>query len=79
MNRKLLWILSAIGGVAILLVGLFVWPGLGDDNDSSSTVSDGPTYVVAPVELRTLSDEITVRGEIRRDELQRITSGLMDG
>lgn len=76
MNRKLLWILSAIGGVAVLLVGLFVWPGLGDDNDSSSTVSDGPTYVVAPVELRTLSDEITVRGEIRRDELQRITSGV---
>ncbi|MEE2646042.1 MAG: Calx-beta domain-containing protein [Actinomycetota bacterium] len=76
MNKKLLWILSAIGGVAVLLVGLFVWPGLGDDNDSSSTVSDGPTYVVAPVELRTLSDEITVRGEIRRDELQRITSGV---
>ena len=76
MNKKLLWILSAIGGVAVLLVGLFVWPGLGDDNDSSSSVSDGPTYVVAPVELRTLSDEITVRGEIRRDELQRITSGV---
>ena len=76
MNKKLLWTLSAIGGVAVLLVGLFVWPGLGDDNDSSSTVSDGPTYVVAPVELRTLSDEITVRGEIRRDELQRITSGV---
>ncbi len=76
MNKKLLWILSAIGGVAVLLVGLFVWPGLGDDNDSSSTVSDGPTFVVAPVELRTLSDEITVRGEIRRDELQRITSGV---
>ena len=76
MNKKLLWVLSAIGGVAVLLVGLFVWPGLGDDNDSSSTVSDGPTYVVAPVELRTLSDEITVRGEIRRDELQRITSGV---
>ncbi len=76
MNKKLLWILSAIGGVVVLLVGLFVWPGLGDDNDSSSTVSDGPTFVVAPVELRTLSDEITVRGEIRRDELQRITSGV---
>jgi len=76
MNKKLLWVLSAIGGVAVLLVGLFVWPGLGDDNESSSTVSDGPTYVVAPVELRTLSDEITVRGEIRRDELQRITSGV---
>ena len=56
MNKKLLWILSTIGAVAVLLVGLFVWPGLGGDNDSSSSVSDGPCFVVAPVELRTLSD-----------------------
>jgi len=76
MDKKRLWILSVIGVVAVLLIGLFVWPGLGDDNDSSSSVSDGPTFVVAPVELRTLSDDITVRGEIRRDQLQRITSGV---
>ena len=76
MNKKQIWTLSAIGIVAVLLVGLFVWPGIGSDNDSSSSVSDGPTYVVAPVELRTLSDDITVRGEIRRDQLQRITSGV---
>ena len=76
MNKKQIWTLSSIGIVAVLLVGLFVWPGLGDDNDSSSSVSDGPTFVVAPVELRTLSDDITVRGEIRRDQLQRITSGV---
>ena len=76
MNKKQIWTLSSIGIVAVILVGLFVWPGLGDDNDSSSSVSDGPTFVVAPVELRTLSDDITVRGEIRRDQLQRITSGV---
>ena len=76
MNKKQKWTLSAIGIVAVVLVGLFVWPGIGSDNDSSSSVSDGPTYVVAPVELRTLSDDITVRGEIRRDQLQRITSGV---
>lgn len=76
MNKKQIWTLSAIGIVAVLLVGLFVWPGIGSDNDSSSSVSDGPTFVVAPVELRTLSDDITVRGEIRRDQLQRITSGV---
>ena len=76
MNKKQIWTLSSIGIVAVVLVGLFVWPGLGDDNGSSSSVSDGPTFVVAPVELRTLSDDITVRGEIRRDQLQRITSGV---
>ena len=76
MNKKQIWTLSSIGVVAVVLVGLFVWPGVGGDSDSSSSVNDGPTFVVAPVELRTLSDEITVRGEIRRDQLQRITSGV---
>ena len=76
MNKKQIWTLSSIGVVAVVLVGLFVWPGVGGDSDSSSSVNDGPTFVVAPVELRTLSDDITVRGEIRRDQLQRITSGV---
>ena len=76
MNKKQIWTLCSIGIVAVVLVGLFVWPGVGDDSDSSSSVNDGPTFVVAPVELRTLSDDITVRGEIRRDQLQRITSGV---
>ena len=76
MNKKQIWTLSSIGVIAVVLVGLFVWPGVGGDSDSSSSVNDGPTFVVAPVELRTLSDDITVRGEIRRDQLQRITSGV---
>lgn len=76
MKRKQIWILSCIGVAALLLVGLFVWPGVGSDSNSSSQTKDGPTFVVAPVERRTLSDEITVRGEIRRDQLQRITSGV---
>jgi len=76
MNKKQIWALSSIGVVVVVLVGLFVWPGVGGDSDSSSSVNDGPTFVVAPVELRTLSDDITVRGEIRRDQLQRITSGV---
>ncbi len=54
---------------------MFVWPGTGG-NSNNTQRNDGPTYVVAPVERRTLSDEITVRGEIRRDQLQRITANV---
>lgn len=61
--------------LALVAVGLFVWPGTGGD-ESSSGSSEGPTFVVAEVERRDLADEVTVRGEIRRDELQRITSGI---
>ena len=63
--------------VGLVLAGVFVWPGLGgDDSETNASSQDGPTFVVSPVERRTLVDEITVRGEIRRDELQRITSGI---
>jgi len=77
MKQKQIWIASGIGIIALLLVGLFVWPGTGSDgNGASTTNNSGPTYVVSPVERRTLSDEITVRGEIRRDQLQRITANV---
>ena len=77
MKQKQIWIASGIGIIALLLVGLFVWPGTGSDgNGTSTTNNSGPTYVVSPVERRTLSDEITVRGEIRRDQLQRITANV---
>ncbi|MEG3585679.1 MAG: Calx-beta domain-containing protein [Actinomycetota bacterium] len=76
MKQKRKWVVSGIGVIALVIVGLFVWPGTGGNGDSSSTKNNGPTFVVAPVERRTLSDEITVRGEIRRDQLQRITSGV---
>ena len=60
----------------MLFVGVFVWPGTGGNNNNNTQRNDGPTYVVAPVERRTLSDEITVRGEVRRDQLQRITANV---
>ena len=74
MNYK--WGLGGAAVVALVLVGTLVWPGTGGDGDSSDSTNEGPTFVVAPVERRTLIDEITVRGEIRRDQLQRITSGV---
>ena len=74
MNYK--WGLGGAVVVGLVLVGTLVWPGVGGGGDSSESTNDGPTFVVAPVERRTLIDEITVRGEIRRDQLQRITSGV---
>ncbi len=74
-NQKKIFTGIGIGLVLVLLVGLFVWPGTGG-NSNNTQRNDGPTYVVAPVERRTLSDEITVRGEIRRDQLQRITANV---
>ena len=74
MNYK--WGLGGVVVVGLVLVGTLVWPGVGGGGDSSESTNDGPTFVVAPVERRTLIDEITVRGEIRRDQLQRITSGV---
>ena len=74
-NQKKIFAGIGIGLVLVLLVGLFVWPGTGG-NSNNAQRNDGPTYVVAPVERRTLSDEITVRGEIRRDQLQRITANV---
>ena len=74
-NQKKVFTGIGIGLVLVLLVGVYVWPGTGG-NSSNTQRNDGPTYVVAPVERRTLSDEITVRGEIRRDQLQRITANV---
>ena len=74
-NQKKIFAGIGIGLVLVLLVGLFIWPGTGG-NSNNTQRNDGPTYVVAPVERRTLSDEITVRGEIRRDQLQRITANV---
>ena len=74
-NQKKVSAGVGIGLVIVLLVGIFVWPGTGG-NSNNVQRNDGPTYVVAPVERRTLTDEITVRGEIRRDQLQRITANV---
>ncbi|MGB1489036.1 MAG: Calx-beta domain-containing protein [Acidimicrobiales bacterium] len=74
-NQKRIFAGIGIGLVLVLLVGVLIWPGTGGSSNSTQR-NDGPTYVVAPVERRTLSDEITVRGEIRRDQLQRITANV---
>tara|TARA_Y100000768_G_scaffold104518_1_gene76587 strand:- start:89 stop:2290 length:2202 start_codon:yes stop_codon:yes gene_type:complete len=74
-NQKKVLAGTGIGLVLMLFVGVFVWPGTGGNNNNTQR-NDGPTYVVAPVERRTLSDEITVRGEVRRDQLQRITANV---
>ncbi|GIS34095.1 MAG: hypothetical protein Ct9H90mP5_05440 [Acidimicrobiaceae bacterium] len=74
-NQKKFFVGIGIGLVLVLLIGVFVWPGTGG-NSNNSQRNDGPPYVVAPVERRTLSDEITVRGEIRRDQLKRITANV---
>ncbi len=67
--------LGIVVAVAVVAGAIVVWPKLSNDDETGGS-SDGTTFVVAPVERRNLTDEITVRGEIRRDELQRITSGI---
>ncbi|MEM7287114.1 MAG: Calx-beta domain-containing protein [Actinomycetota bacterium] len=62
--------------VVAVVAGVLVWQVVDDGDDGGGSADDGPTFVIAPVERRDLSDEITVRGEIRRDELQRLTSGI---
>lgn len=68
--------IAGVTVVALILVGTLVWPGINSDDNSNNSSNDGPTYVVAPVQRRTLMDETTVRGEIRRDQLQRITANV---
>ncbi len=65
----------AIGLVVALLVGVLGWRSL-SASDDEARLAEGTTFTVAPVERRDLTDEISVRGEIRREELQRVTSGI---
>ena len=62
--------------VVAVVAGVLVWQVIDGDDDGGGSADDGPTFVIAPVERRDLVDEVTVRGEIRRDELQRLTSGI---
>ena len=59
--------------VVAVIAGVLVWQVIDDGDDGGGSADEGPTFVIAPVERRDLADEITVRGEIRRDELQRLT------
>ncbi len=60
---------------AVVIGGIVVWQ-VRDDGDEGAGDDGGPTFVIAPVERRTLTDEVTIRGQVRRDELQRITSPI---
>jgi multidrug efflux pump subunit AcrA (membrane-fusion protein) len=64
----------ALTAVALVVVvaATLAWRAAPDDASDAAEA----TFVIAPVERRTLVDEITVRGQIRRDELQRITSPI---
>jgi multidrug efflux pump subunit AcrA (membrane-fusion protein) len=73
MNPKLIG--GAVAIVLAVVAGVLVFGAVNND-DSAPSDNGGSTLVIAPVERRDLTDEVTVRGEIRRDELQRITSGI---
>ena len=69
MNYK--WGLGGAVVVALVLVGTLVWPGIGGDGNSSESTNDGPTFVVAPVERRTLRSHGTRGGESTRSSRTR--------
>lgn len=71
MNRNA--VVAIVAVIALVAVGVVAWNLRGDDSDQNG---DGPAFAVAAVERRDLSDTVTVRGEVRRDEIQRITSGV---
>jgi len=66
--KKILILLILIGGAA---VGLVAWQPWADEAPTGPGVDRA---IAETVGVRTLTDEITVRGELRRDQLQTITS-----
>ncbi len=72
MSRKRLTIVALV--LIAGAVGAFF--AFRDDSGETSGSDDQAVVVVARPERRTLRDQVTVRGEIRRDELQRITSPI---
>lgn len=67
--------LTIVALIVIAGVGA-AWLVLRDDGGDTASSDDQAVVVVARPERRTLRDQVTVRGEIRRDELQRITSPI---
>jgi len=66
--KKILTLLILSGGAA---VGLVAWQPWVDEAPTGPGVDRA---IAETVGVRTLTDEITVRGELRRDQLQTITS-----
>ena len=67
--KKTIITLLLLGGLAAVLAT--VLPGSGG---AESTASGVDRAIAETVTIRTLTDEITIRGELRRDELQSINS-----
>ena len=67
--KKILTILILLGGVAAGLLTVRPW-----DREVESVNSGVDRAIAETVTIRTLTDEITIRGELRRDELQSIDS-----
>jgi len=66
--KKILTLLILFGGAA---AGLVAWQPWADEAPTGPGVDRA---IAETVGVRTLTDEITVRGELRRDQLQTITS-----
>ena len=66
--KKILTLLILLGGAA---AGLVVWQPWADEAPTGPGVDRA---IAETGSVRTLTDEITVRGELRRDQLQTITS-----
>ena len=64
-------ILGALGAVAVVVVALLVGRSMGDDSTQTG-------LVITPraVERRTLSDVLTVSGEVRRDDVYTVSSSV---
>ena len=72
--RKRLKGLFSLAVVTAVVVAVVVWQPWADE----TTVADpGVDRAIAEsVSVRTLTDEITIRGELRRDELQVVTAAV---
>jgi peptidoglycan hydrolase-like protein with peptidoglycan-binding domain len=67
--KKTLITLLLVGGLAALLATVLTRPG------EAGSATPGVDWAIAEtVTIRTLTDEMTIRGELRRDELQSINS-----
>jgi peptidoglycan hydrolase-like protein with peptidoglycan-binding domain len=67
--KKTLITLLLVGGLAALLATVLTRPG-----EAGSATPGVDRAIAETVTIRTLTDEMTIRGELRRDELQSINS-----
>ncbi len=67
--KKTLITLLLLGGLTALVATVLTRPG-----EAGSATPGVDRAIAATVTIRTLTDEMTIRGELRRDELQSINS-----